>query len=209
VLLTGLTAQIPVAAAPPTLPACAPAFTENPLDNNWEVVQPNGDVYYLLTSRGPKMAGPCAGGRIEGWTEPKLPSSVTLDKELVFEWDASCGSPNRPTDDCLRTWDTELELFRKQDDGSLQAVPIGDADGLHFDVPRQPECTGTGNVAFCQKLILRSANGTLPRDLVALVGVTGRDMTKFSNNYDKLEYGLPWLWKAVPVVAPGQEPGSR
>ena len=207
VLGATLAAQAPATAAPPTLPPCAPAFTGNPLGNNWEVEQPNGEIFYLFPTGTGKVAGPCVGGRIDGWPEPKLPSSVTIDKELLFEWDASCGSADRPSDDCLDNWDTELYLFRKGADGSLQQVPIGDADGLHFDVPPQPECTGTGNLAFCQKLILRSANGSIPRDLVALVGVTGRNMTKFSDNYDKIAYGLPWLWKAVPVVVPGRAPG--
>ncbi len=188
------------AAAPPTLPPCPSAYTDNPLGQNWEVRKPDGTTLFLLD------AMPCVGGRVEGWAEPELPSSVTIDKELTFSWDASCSSENAPRP-CLYGWDNELVLYKQRDNGSLQAIPW-EADGLYLDIRPQPECDGPGNYQFCKKVTVRSATGTIPPDLVALVGATGRQMnTLGTDDYDKIAYGLPWFWKAVPVVGPGQNDG--
>lgn len=198
-LAATLVAQSPATAAPPTLPPCPSAYTDNPQGQNWEVRKPDGTTLFLLD------AMPCVGGRIEGWPEPELPSSVTLDKELTFTWDASCSSENAPRP-CLYGWDNELVLYKKRADGSLQAIGW-EADGLYLDIRPHPECDGPGNYQFCKKLTLRSATGTIPPDLVALVGATGRQMNMATDDYDKIAYGLPWFWKAVPVVGPGQNDG--
>lgn len=199
-LLSGLLAVPPPAtAAPPTIPPCPAQYTDNPQRNNWEVEKPDGSTLFLLD------AMPCVGGRLGTWEEPVLPTRVEIDRELVFEWEASCGS-GKPAP-CLDSWDTELLLYKKGQNGNLVQVPSRDAEGLHLDIRSQPECTGEGNIAVCQKMTLRSATGTVPPDLVALVGVTGRNMRDFYSDPDVTEYGLPWLWKAVPVVGPGSFKG--
>ena len=194
-----LTAPTPATAAPPTLPPCPAQYTDNPQRNNWEVEKPDGTTLFLLD------AMPCAGGRLGTWEEPVLPARVELDRELMFEWEASCGS-GKPAP-CLDSWDTQLQLYKKGQNGNLVQVSTSDADGLHLDIRSQPECNGQGNIPVCQKMTLRSATGTIPPDLVALVGVTGRNMRDFGSDPDVSEYGLPWFWKAVPVVGPGSFKG--
>ncbi|HYO61807.1 MAG TPA: hypothetical protein VEU29_07900 [Actinomycetota bacterium] len=198
-LLAGALGSSAATAAPPTLPACPAQYTDNPQRNNWEVEKPDGTTLFLLE------AMPCVGTRLGTWEEPVLPARVELNRELVFEWEASCGT-GRPAP-CLDFWDTELQLYKRGQNGNLVQVPSNDAEGLYLDIRSQPECTGAGNLAVCQKMTLRSATGTIPRDLVALVGVTGRNMRDFGSDPDVSEYGLPWQWKAVPVVGPGSFKG--
>ncbi|HYP24623.1 MAG TPA: hypothetical protein VEV43_13720, partial [Actinomycetota bacterium] len=186
------------AAAPPALPPCPAEYTDNPQGSNWEVTKPDGTTLFLLE------AMPCVGDRIGPWKEPVLPNRVELDREMVFEWEASCGTGQGVP--CLQFWDTELLLFKKGQNGNLVQVPSNDAEGLYLDIRSHPECDGAGNLQVCQKMTLRSATGTVPRDLVALVGVTGRSMM-YGDNPEMHEYGLPWKWIAVPVVGPGSFKG--
>jgi hypothetical protein len=198
-LAAGTGANDHAAAAPPTIPSCPGEYTNNPQRNNWEVEKPDGTTLFLLD------ALPCVGSRLGTWEEPVLPARVEVDREMVFEWEASCGS-GKPAP-CLDSWDTELHLYKRGQNGNLVQVPSTDADGLHLDIRSQPECDGEGNIPVCQKMTLRSATGTVPPDLVALVGVTGRNMRDFGSAPDVTEYGLPWFWKAVPVVGPGSFKG--
>lgn len=59
-VLSATPASLPrAAAAPPALPPCEAAYIDNPLGQNWEVRQPDGEILYLSTSEGRDLSGPC------------------------------------------------------------------------------------------------------------------------------------------------------
>src|SRR5688572_2667000 len=100
-------------AAPPTLPPCPAEYTQNPQRSNWEVEKPDGTTLFLLD------AMPCVGSRLGMWEAPVLPTRVELDKEMVWEWEASCGTGNPGPHGCLQSWDTELRLYKRGQNGNL------------------------------------------------------------------------------------------